>query len=56
MEIQSDMPIIIYTGFSVRISKQKAKALDIKGFLMKPVIMTDMAKRNRTVLDETKSS
>ncbi|MCP3874683.1 MAG: response regulator, partial [Desulfobacteraceae bacterium] len=54
--IQPDTPIIICTGFSERINKEQAEVLGIKGFLMKPVVKSDMAQMVRKVLDESKVS
>ena len=54
--IQPDIPIIICTGFSARIDEQKARAMGIKGFLLKPVAGAQMAKMVRSVLDEAKES
>jgi len=49
-KISPDMPIIICTGFSERINK--AEDIGVSGFLMKPVIKSDMATMVRKVLDE----
>jgi two-component system, cell cycle sensor histidine kinase and response regulator CckA len=46
-----DIPVIISTGFSKRINKEKAAAIGIKGFLMKPVIRSKLAAIVRQVLD-----
>ncbi len=54
--IRSDIPIIICTGFSDRIDRGKSEAIGIKGFLMKPVVKSDMARMVRKVLDEAKNS
>ena len=51
MAVRPDIPVIICTGFSERLNKDKAAALGIKGFLMKPVIKSEMARMVRTVLD-----
>ncbi|HUT69519.1 MAG TPA: PAS domain S-box protein [Desulfatiglandales bacterium] len=51
MKIRRDIPIILCTGFSERISEEKAKAIGIKEFVMKPLAMGDLAKRVRKVLD-----
>jgi YesN/AraC family two-component response regulator len=51
LRIRPNIPIIISTGFSERFNEEDAKALGIKGFLMKPVIKSDMAKEIRRVLD-----
>ena len=52
--IRPDISIIICTGFSEKISEEKAGELGIKGFLMKPVVKSDLAKMVRRVLDEAK--
>jgi len=52
ISIKSDIPIIICTGFSERIDRGKSEAIGIKGFLMKPVVKSDMAQMVRKVLDE----
>ncbi len=54
MSIQPDIPIIICTGFSERINKEQANANKVKGFLMKPVVKSEMAQMVRKVLDESK--
>ncbi|MEA2061234.1 MAG: response regulator [Thermodesulfobacteriota bacterium] len=54
--LRPDIPIIICTGFSERINKQKAESLGIKGILMKPVVKTEMAKMIRTLLDESRGT
>ncbi len=51
-DIRSDIPIVICTGFSERIKKEKAAAIGIKGFLMKPVAKSDLAEMVRNVLDQ----
>ncbi|THB81137.1 MAG: PAS domain S-box protein [Desulfobacteraceae bacterium] len=56
LSINPDTPIIICTGFSERINKEKAENIGVKGFLMKPVIKSDMAQMVRKVLDESKDS
>jgi CheY-like chemotaxis protein len=52
--IRPDIPVIICTGFSTRIDKKRAELTGIKGFLMKPVIKSDIAKMVRKVLDNAK--
>jgi CheY-like chemotaxis protein len=49
--IRSDIPVLISTGFSERINRSKAEALGIRGVLMKPVGMNDLAQKVREVLD-----
>ena len=50
--IRPDIPIIICTGFSERMDSQKAAAMGIKGFLMKPIIKSEMADMLKKALDE----
>jgi len=56
LSIRPEAPIIICTGFSERINKEQAEVLGVKGFLMKPVVKSDMAQMVRRVLDEDKNS
>ncbi|MBI5895866.1 MAG: response regulator, partial [Desulfobacterales bacterium] len=49
--IRPGLPIIICTGFSERLSPEKAKAMGIKGFLMKPITILEMSRMVRRVLD-----
>jgi len=52
MTIRSDIPVILCTGYSERISKEKAHAIGIREFVLKPIIMSDLAVTVRKVLDE----
>ncbi len=54
--LRPDLPIIICTGFSERINQEKAEAFGIKGFLMKPVVKSELAQMVRKVLDESQKS
>ena len=49
--IRPDIPVILCTGFSEKISKESAGALGVAGFLMKPVLMKDLARTIREVLN-----
>ncbi len=51
MAIRPDIPIILCTGFSERISEEKAKELGISAFAMKPLLSREMATTIRQVLD-----
>ncbi len=50
-KIRPDIPIIICTGFSKKISKEKANKLGIEGFLIKPITTVKLSKKIRQVLD-----
>ncbi len=49
--IKSQTSIILCTGYSELITKEKAFALGIKAFLFKPVLRKDLSKTIRKVLD-----
>lgn len=51
-QITPDMPIIICTGFSERITPERAKELAVKRVLTKPVSKSDLIKTVRDVLDQ----
>ncbi|WP_291348279.1 response regulator [Desulfobacula sp.] len=51
IKIRSDIPVLLCTGFSENISKEKAASLGIKGFILKPIVMKDLAQKIREVLD-----
>ena len=52
IKIRSDIPILLCTGFSETMSEEKTASLGIKGFLLKPIVMKDLAGKIREVLDE----
>ncbi len=54
MEIRPDIPVIICTGYSKRISEEQAAEIGIKAFTMKPLVMRDLANTVRKVLDAAK--
>ena len=51
-KLRDDVPIVLFTGFSEPIAKEKARAAGIHEVLLKPVIALDLAKTVRRVLDE----
>jgi PAS domain S-box-containing protein len=51
MEIRPGIPVIVCTGFSEKMSAEKAAAMGINGFLIKPVVMSDLSGMIRKVLD-----
>lgn len=55
LRIRPDLPIILCTGFSHIMSAEKAKALGIQGYLMKPLAIRDLVPIIRHVLDKTPS-
>ncbi|RMF84105.1 MAG: hybrid sensor histidine kinase/response regulator [Nitrospinota bacterium] len=54
-EIRPDIPIILCTGFSHTMSKEKARQLGINAFLLKPLTTADLGKVIRQVLASAES-
>ncbi len=51
LDIRSDIPIILCTGYHDQISEKNYKALGIKGFVMKPIILKELSNMIRMVLE-----
>jgi CheY-like chemotaxis protein len=52
LKLDPNLSILLCTGFSEKADAEKAKSLGIKGFLMKPFVLKDLAGIVRRVLDE----
>lgn len=52
MSIRPDIPVILCTGFSEQIDEKAAKEIGIRAFVLKPIVMSDMARTIREVLDK----
>jgi PAS domain S-box-containing protein len=52
MAIRSDVPVILCTGYSEKITPAKAKTLGIKEVIMKPAVVEEIARTVRMVLDQ----
>jgi PAS domain S-box-containing protein len=55
-KIRPDIPVILCTGFSYLVNDEKCKTLGIQGFVMKPVLMKEIAETIRKVLYSSKKS
>lgn len=55
LAIRPDLPIILCTGYSSIVSEEKAKALGIKGFVMKPLAIKEISALIRSVLDQCRA-
>ena len=51
-KLRPGIPILLCTGFSETMSEEKAVSKGIKGFLLKPIVMMDLAQKIREILDE----
>lgn len=54
LEIRQDIPVIVCTGYSKKISEQKAKDIGIKALIHKPLLKADIANVVRQVLNDNK--
>jgi len=51
LKLNPQVPIILCTGFSETITEEAAKRLGIQAFILKPIVMSDLAETMRKVLD-----
>ena len=51
LKINPELPIILCTGFSETISEEAAKHIGIQAFILKPIVMNELAETMRKVLD-----
>ena len=51
LKIRPDIPIIIYSGFNINILKNRVRDIGIRKFIMKPLVISELAKAVRDVLD-----
>lgn len=56
LNIRPDLPVILCTGYSKKISVESAVELGVKAFAYKPVVQADLAQIVRKVLDEAKGN
>ncbi len=54
MAIKPDIPVILCTGYNETITEEKALAMGIDKFVMKPIVKDELANIIRTVLDTPK--
>ena len=50
--IRPDIPVIVCTGHSSLIDEEKAKEMGIDGYVMKPIVKSDISIAIRAVLDK----
>ncbi|MDH3348804.1 MAG: PAS domain S-box protein [Desulfobulbaceae bacterium] len=53
INIRSDIPIILNTGFSEIINEKSARKMGVRKYVTKPLLKRDLAQAVRTVLDDT---
>lgn len=54
LKIRPDIPIILCTRYSNKVSEETASQIGIKAFAYKPIVKADLAQSVRKVLDEAK--
>lgn len=52
LNLRPDIPIILCTGFSETVTPNRAKEMGVRGLLMKPIIINELTRTIRTVLDK----
>ena len=52
MRIRQDIPIIVCTGYSEKLTEEKALKIGIRAYLGKPLLKSEMAETVRKVLDQ----
>ncbi|MCK4508085.1 MAG: response regulator, partial [Desulfuromonadales bacterium] len=53
LKIRLDIPIVLCSGFSAKVSEEDAKEIGIREFCLKPMDMKQLATVARRVLDES---
>jgi DNA-binding NtrC family response regulator len=51
LEIRPNLPVILATGYSQNISEAKAMAMGIKAFALKPLVIDELSRLIRQVLE-----
>jgi len=52
MRLRPDIPVILCTGFSEAMTQEKARAIGVREFIMKPIVQRQIAEAIRRALDE----
>ena len=55
MKIRADIPIIICSGYSDALKENRARQIGISAYLMKPLVIQDLANTIRDVLAKANS-
>ena len=53
LSIRPDLPVVLCTGYSERMSRERAAEMGIAAFVLKPIVMSELATTVRQVLDES---
>jgi signal transduction histidine kinase/CheY-like chemotaxis protein len=55
LQLRPDLPIILCTGYSENITEERARAMGIRAFALKPLTMEDLSRLIRQVLEAVES-
>ncbi|MCX5909832.1 MAG: response regulator, partial [Deltaproteobacteria bacterium] len=50
LQLRKDLPIILCTGYNERITEKRAKELGVREFMLKPLVIGELARTIRKVL------
>jgi PAS domain S-box-containing protein len=53
LDIRPDLPVILITGYSQNITEARAKSMGIKAFALKPLVIDELSRLIRQVLDDS---
>jgi len=56
LQIRPEMPIIICSGFNDTLDREKIEELNIRAFIKKPILIEDLTRKVRAVLDQDASA
>ncbi len=56
MKIRPDLPVIIATGFSEKVTPETAQELGLRGYISKPFMKSDLSRALREVFGESESA
>ena len=54
LHIRSDLPLVLMTGFSEMVTRETAKKMGIREYIMKPMVTLDLGKAIRRALGHNK--
>ena len=54
MKIRHDIPVILCTGYSKKVTDESAREIGVKAFIYKPIVKAQLATTVRKILDEAR--
>ena len=56
LKIRPDIPVIVCTGFSEKLSEEQAQRIGIRAFLFKPLLMRELAEKVKEAIEGAEES